>query len=220
MVKCRIQTNPAKYKSIVTGFKVFQLFFKHLKNSWWVMSFQVSVAEEGMRGLVRGWAPTAIGYSAQVIWFYRWGWISSFQSFGILGSLQVWILWSLQDRLCQCFGRGECVRLQNWSVLGSICLCWVLRWYCIEPNGSLQSANSNYAWLPCYTESWCTSYLPVGNNLNSYFSRDDYNFFFLYFRQEGLNGFYKSLVPLWMRQIPYTMMKFACFEKTVELLYK
>ena len=40
------------------------------------------------------------------------------------------------------------------------------------------------------------------------------------YQQEGLNGFYKSLVPLWMRQIPYTMMKFACFEKTVELLYK
>ncbi|CAH1959177.1 unnamed protein product [Acanthoscelides obtectus] len=39
-------------------------------------------------------------------------------------------------------------------------------------------------------------------------------------REEGINGFYKSLVPLWMRQIPYTMMKFACFEKTIELLYK
>jgi len=38
--------------------------------------------------------------------------------------------------------------------------------------------------------------------------------------QEGLSGFYKSLVPLWMRQIPYTMMKFACFERTVELLYQ
>merc|ERR1712141_709720 len=37
---------------------------------------------------------------------------------------------------------------------------------------------------------------------------------------EGLNGFYKSLVPLWGRQIPYTMMKFACFERTVEALYK
>merc|ERR1712200_103373 len=36
---------------------------------------------------------------------------------------------------------------------------------------------------------------------------------------EGINGFYKSLVPLWGRQIPYTMMKFACFEKTVEFLY-
>ncbi|XP_050314555.1 phosphate carrier protein, mitochondrial-like isoform X1 [Anthonomus grandis grandis] len=40
------------------------------------------------------------------------------------------------------------------------------------------------------------------------------------YREEGMNGFYKSLVPLWMRQIPYTMMKFACFERTVELLYK
>lgn len=38
--------------------------------------------------------------------------------------------------------------------------------------------------------------------------------------QEGFGGFYKGLVPLWMRQIPYTMMKFACFERTVELLYK
>merc|ERR1712106_1080713 len=36
---------------------------------------------------------------------------------------------------------------------------------------------------------------------------------------EGINGFYKSLVPLWGRQIPYTMMKFACFERTVEALY-
>merc|ERR1712113_835446 len=35
-----------------------------------------------------------------------------------------------------------------------------------------------------------------------------------------LNGFYKSLVPLWGRQIPYTMMKFACFERTVEALYE
>lgn len=37
---------------------------------------------------------------------------------------------------------------------------------------------------------------------------------------EGLGGFYKGLVPLWLRQIPYTMMKFACFERTLELLYK
>jgi len=36
---------------------------------------------------------------------------------------------------------------------------------------------------------------------------------------EGIGGFYKGLPPLWMRQIPYTMMKFACFERTVEALY-
>ena len=27
-------------------------------------------------------------------------------------------------------------------------------------------------------------------------------------------------MPLWGRQIPYTMMKFACFERTVEALYQ
>ena len=65
MVKCRIQTNPAKYKSIVNGFKVDHTkhFFGLIYNLIFV---QVSVAEEGIRGLVRGWAPTAIGYSAQV----------------------------------------------------------------------------------------------------------------------------------------------------------
>jgi solute carrier family 25 phosphate transporter 3 len=38
--------------------------------------------------------------------------------------------------------------------------------------------------------------------------------------EEGIWGFYKGIVPLWCRQIPYTMMKFACFERTLEALYK
>jgi len=38
--------------------------------------------------------------------------------------------------------------------------------------------------------------------------------------EEGVSGFYKGLVPLWARQIPYTMMKFACFERTLEALYQ
>lgn len=37
---------------------------------------------------------------------------------------------------------------------------------------------------------------------------------------EGLGGFYKGLVPLWFRQIPYTMVKFTTFEATVAQLYK
>ena len=40
------------------------------------------------------------------------------------------------------------------------------------------------------------------------------------YKEEGLKAFYKGVAPLWMRQIPYTMMKFACFECTVEALYK
>ncbi len=36
----------------------------------------------------------------------------------------------------------------------------------------------------------------------------------------GLAGLYKGVVPLWARQVPYTMMKFTAFERTVEAIYK
>ncbi|KAL3445078.1 mitochondrial carrier domain-containing protein [Aspergillus insuetus] len=38
--------------------------------------------------------------------------------------------------------------------------------------------------------------------------------------KEGVSGLYKGLYPLWARQIPYTMTKFATFEETVSLIYK
>lgn len=47
LVKCRLQVDQAKYKNLFHGFKI-------------------SVAEEGARGLAKGWAPTLFGYSAQV----------------------------------------------------------------------------------------------------------------------------------------------------------
>ncbi|KAJ5965442.1 mitochondrial phosphate carrier protein [Penicillium waksmanii] len=37
--------------------------------------------------------------------------------------------------------------------------------------------------------------------------------------KEGYSGLYKGLYPLWGRQIPYTMMKFASFETIVETIY-
>jgi solute carrier family 25 phosphate transporter 3 len=36
---------------------------------------------------------------------------------------------------------------------------------------------------------------------------------------EGTNGFYKGLVPLWCRQVPYTVVKFVAFEKIVNTFY-
>jgi len=38
-------------------------------------------------------------------------------------------------------------------------------------------------------------------------------------REEGLSTFWRGLKPLWLRQIPYTMIKFSCFERTLEFLY-
>lgn len=46
LVKCRLQVDAAKYKSVAHGFKV-------------------TLAEDGARGLVKGWAPTFFGYSMQ-----------------------------------------------------------------------------------------------------------------------------------------------------------
>ncbi|KAJ2718978.1 Cu/Pi carrier [Coemansia sp. Benny D115] len=40
------------------------------------------------------------------------------------------------------------------------------------------------------------------------------------YTHEGLGGFYKGLVPLWFRQIPYTMVKFASFENIVDAIYR
>lgn len=37
--------------------------------------------------------------------------------------------------------------------------------------------------------------------------------------KEGYAGLYKGLYPLWGRQIPYTMVKFATFETTVDYIY-
>ncbi|KZF25973.1 mitochondrial carrier [Xylona heveae TC161] len=37
--------------------------------------------------------------------------------------------------------------------------------------------------------------------------------------KEGFGGLYKGLYPLWGRQIPYTMMKFASFETIVAMIY-
>jgi len=40
------------------------------------------------------------------------------------------------------------------------------------------------------------------------------------YQSEGLGGLFKGVGPLWMRQIPYTMIKFFGFERAVELIYR
>ncbi|KVH98101.1 mitochondrial phosphate carrier protein 3, mitochondrial-like [Cynara cardunculus var. scolymus] len=39
-------------------------------------------------------------------------------------------------------------------------------------------------------------------------------------KADGYAGLFRGIAPLWGRQIPYTMMKFASFETIVEMLYK
>jgi len=38
--------------------------------------------------------------------------------------------------------------------------------------------------------------------------------------QEGFGNLYASLVPLWARQVPYTIIKFVAFERIAEAIYR
>lgn len=160
MVKCRIQTNPGKYKNIFNGFKV-------------------SVAEDGPRGLVKGWAPTAIGYSLQGLG--KFGFYELFKS--VYSN-------ALGEELSYTYRTGLYLAASaSAELFADIALC---------PFEACK--------VRIQTQPGCSPLLRVVMPQ--------------IIKQEGFGGLYKGLGPLWMRQIPYTMMKFAAFERTVELLYK
>jgi solute carrier family 25 phosphate transporter 3 len=160
LVKCRIQTNAEKYGSIFKGFKL-------------------TVKEEGVRGLSRGWAPTAIGYSLQGLG--KFGFYELFKNVysGILGEENSYI-WRTSLYLAASASA---------EFFADILLC------------PMEACK-----VRIQTQPGCSARLSVVLPQ--------------ILKQEGLGGLYKGLSPLWMRQIPYTMMKFACFERTVEAIYK
>jgi solute carrier family 25 phosphate transporter 3 len=160
LVKCRIQVNPEKYKGIVTGFRV-------------------SVAEEGMRGLAKGWAPTLVGYSLQGL-----GKFGFYEMFKVMYA----------DML----GEENSYTYRTGLYLAASASAEFFADILLAPMEATKVRIQTSPGAPP-TLRGCAPMI---------------------YRTEGLTGFYKGLPPLWMRQIPYTMMKFACFEKTVEMLYK
>ncbi|CAD1479059.1 unnamed protein product, partial [Heterotrigona itama] len=160
LVKCRIQVDPAKYKSVFNGFKV-------------------TIAEDGTRGLVKGWAPTFFGYSIQGMF-----------KFGLYEVFKVYY----SDLV------GEEVSYEYRTSL-----------YLVSSASAEFFADIGLAPLEASKVKIQTT-PGFANTLREAMPK--------IYGEEGLSGFYKGLVPLWLRQIPYTMMKFACFERTLELLYK
>jgi len=160
LVKCRLQVDSAKYKSIFNGFKV-------------------TVKEEGAVGLTKGWAPTFIGYSMQGLCKFGFYEVFKIVYSGMIGEENSY-LWRTS------------------LYLASSASAEFFADIALSPMEAVK--------VRIQTQPGFVSTLRAGAPI--------------IYQQEGLNGFYKSLVPLWMRQIPYTMMKFACFERTVELLYK
>lgn len=160
LVKCRLQVDAAKYKNLFNGFRV-------------------TVQEEGMRGLAKGWAPTFYGYSMQ--------------------------------GACK-FGFYEFFKVVYSDILGEEnSYLWRTSLYLAASASAEFIADIALSPMEAVKVKIQTS-PGFANTMRQAIPKMH--------GEEGMNAFFKSLVPLWCRQIPYTMMKFACFERTLELLYK
>jgi len=159
LVKCRLQVDQAKYKNLGNGFKL-------------------TVAEEGARGLAKGWAPTLLGYSAQGVGKFGFYEVFKILYGGAIGEENAFIyrmpLYLAASASAEFFADMFLAPFEAMKV-------------------RIQT-------MPGYA-----------NNMREAYSK---------MKAEGGNPFYKGLKPLWLRQIPYTMMKFSCFEKTVEMIYQ
>uniref|UniRef100_A0A8C4EDG5 Solute carrier family 25 member 3 n=1 Tax=Dicentrarchus labrax TaxID=13489 RepID=A0A8C4EDG5_DICLA len=160
LVKCRLQVDPDKYKSIGNG-------------------FSVTVREDGVRGLAKGWAPTFIGYSMQGL--CKFGFYEVFKIFysDLLGEENTYM----------------------WRTSLYLAASASAEFFADMALAPMEAVKVRIQTQPGYA-----------NTLRQCVPK--------MYAEEGLWAFYKGVVPLWMRQIPYTMMKFACFERTVEMLYK
>jgi len=159
LVKCRLQVDPAKYKNLPNGFKL-------------------TLAEDGSKGLVKGWAPTMIGYSAQGVG--KFGFYEGFKVLygGIIGEESAYT-----NRMALYLAASASAEFFADMFLAPF-----------------EAMKVRIQTMPGYASNMREAYAKMS--------------------KEGGNPFYKGLKPLWLRQIPYTMMKFSCFEKTVEMLYK
>ncbi|XP_065629384.1 mitochondrial phosphate carrier protein 3, mitochondrial [Quercus suber] len=160
LVKCNMQIDPAKYKSISSGFGVLY-------------------KDQGFRGFFRGWVPTLLGYSAQGACKYGFYEFFKYYYSDLAGPENA----AKYKTLIYLAGSASA------EVIADVALC------------PFEAVKVRVQTQPGFARGLSDG-LPK------------------FVKSEGYGGLYKGMVPLWGRQIPYTMMKFASFETIVENIYK
>ncbi|PIN17030.1 Mitochondrial phosphate carrier protein [Handroanthus impetiginosus] len=160
VVKCNMQIDPTKYRSIGSGFSIL-------------------LKEQGLRGFFKGWAPTLLGYSAQGA--SKYGLYEVFKKYysDIAGPEYA----SKYKTLIYLAGSASA------EVIADVALC------------PFEAVKVRVQTQPGFARGLSDGLPKI-------------------IKAEGASGLYKGIVPLWGRQIPYTMMKFATFENIVEGMYK
>ncbi|XP_046516611.1 phosphate carrier protein, mitochondrial-like [Equus quagga] len=159
LVKCRMQVDPGKYSGILSG-------------------FGVTLRDDGLRGLARGWAPTFLGYSLQGLF-----------KFGLYEVFKI----HYAERL----GPERAYAWRTGLYLAASASAEFFADVALAP---MEAVKVRIQTQPGFARTLRAAAPRM-------------------YGEEGLRAFYKGVAPLWLRQIPYTMMKFACFERTVEALY-
>jgi solute carrier family 25 phosphate transporter 3 len=160
--KCNMQVNPAKYNGLLSTMKTIS-------------------AEEGAGALLKGWAPTAIGYSMQG--FCKFGFYEIFKDFysNLAG----------EENAYKYRGLIYLAGSASAEFFADIALC-PMEMVKVKVQTSVPG-------------SWPTNLGPAVAKMKEMRAETRYPF--------------GSVVPLWSRQIPYTMAKFFFFEKVVEFFY-
>lgn len=160
VVKCNMQIDPIKYGS-TTG------------------AFRTVLREQGAKSLMRGWAPTLLGYSAQGA--FKYGFYEYFKKYyaDLVGPE------AAKEHKTLIYLAGSA----SAEIIADIALC------------PFEAVKVRVQTQPGFARGLADGLPKI-------------------LQQEGMRGLYKGIVPLWGRQIPYTMMKFATFETTVEALYE
>jgi len=161
--KCNIQVNPAKYTSLGSAISTIR-------------------AEEGSKGLWKGWGPTAVGYSLQGL--FKFGLYEYFKDF--------YSTMAGEENAYKYRGLIYLAGSASAEVFADVALC------------PMEMIKVKVQTAPKGT-------FPVA--FGAAFSAMSAN------RAETRFPF-GSVVPLWSRQIPYTMAKFFFFEKVVEMFYR
>lgn len=160
VVKCNMQTDPVRYPSISKG-------------------FGITVKEQGLAGLVRGWAPTLVGYSIQGA-----GKFGLYEYFKKLYSDMAG-----PENAAKYKTPIFLVGSASAEFFADIGLC------------AFEAVKVKVQTVPGYAKGLTDGMPRV-------------------IAEGGVGSLFKGLVPLWCRQIPYTMMKFGAFENTVMALYE
>ncbi|XP_071702153.1 mitochondrial phosphate carrier protein 3, mitochondrial-like [Rutidosis leptorrhynchoides] len=159
VVKCNMQIDPAKYKSISSGFGVL-------------------LKEQGIKGFYKGWAPTFLGYSVQ-------------------GASKYGFYEYFKKKYSDIAGPEYATKYKTLIYLAGSASAEIIADVALCP---FEAVKVRVQTQPGFAKGLSDGLPKI-------------------VKAEGVAGLYKGLTPLWGRQIPYTMMKFASFETIVEMMY-